>query len=167
MKKKKGVCLLMAFILSCGGALSGCGVDDITDQAANIVQSEDEHVLSVKNGSPNNYPDKTFGDSFDDFFGSPTWKYFKGTQEGPDEDGNGEPDYVNDDVDIVEFTGYCTYEGTEVKALIQFTFNDSDDTFEAAYLSFNDVPQNMLILAGLMEKVFEDSADNSEISETE
>lgn len=159
MNRKKGICLLISAILS-SCLLGGCGVDDVADQAANIVQSEDEHVLSVKNGSPQSFPDKTYGDSFEEFFESPTWKYFKGTQEGPDEDGDGEPDYVNEDVDIVEFTGYCTYKDAKVKALIQFTLNDSDDTFQATYLSFNDVPQNMLVLGALLDKAFEDSIDS-------
>ena len=42
-----------------------------------------------------------------------------------------------------------------MKALIQFTLNNDNDTFEATYLSFNDVPQSNLMLWGLIEKAFE------------
>lgn len=61
---------------------------------------------------------------------------------------------------MVEFTGYCTYQNVDVKALIQFTLNAADDTFEATYLSFNDVPQSNLMLYGLIEKVFSEAEDD-------
>ena len=152
MKKRISVLLIVTLMFS----FCACGTDDITDQVANVVQAEDEHILAVKGGSPSAYPSKKFGEAFDDFFGSPTWKYFEGTKEGTDEDGDGEPDTVEENVDVVEFTGYCTYQDVRVKALIQFTLSKDDDTFEATYLSFNDVPQNMLMLAGLLEAVFSD-----------
>lgn len=132
-----------------------CGADDISDQVANIAQMEDEHVRGVKGGIPNAYPDKTYGEAFDSFFAAPTWKYFVGTKEGPDEDGDGKPDYTEENVDVVEFTGYCTYQDVEVKARIQFTLDKDGDTFSATYLSFNEVPQNMLMLSALLTRVFE------------
>lgn len=141
-----------------------CGADDVSDQVANIAQADDEHVTGVKEGSPDSYPNKTYGESFDDFFANPTWKYFVGTKDGPDEDGDGKPDYTEDNVDIVEFTGYCTYQDVKVKALIQFTLNKEDDTFSATYLSFNDVPQNMFMISALLSKVFEgDEVDESSL----
>lgn len=143
---------LMAFMASgCGGA------DDALDQAANIAQAEDEHIQGVKNGTSTVYPGKTFGNAFDSFFTAPAWKYFVGTKEGTDEDGDGKPDSTEENVDVVEFTGYCTYQNVEVKALVQFTLSKERDTFEATYLSFNGVPQNMLMLSALMEAVFTDS----------
>lgn len=141
-----------------------CACSDIIDQAANIIQEEDSHVLKVKNASPNAHPDKTYGEAFGNFFSSPTWRYFVGTKEGPDENGDGKPDYTEDDIDIVEFTGYCTYQETKVKALIQFTLSKDNKTFEATYLSFNDVPQNNLMLGILLEKPFIDE-DTKEITE--
>lgn len=144
---------------------TGCSGDavvkEVADQVANAVQAEDENVLGVKGGEPFDYPGKTYGEAFENFFASPTWKYFKGTQEGPDEDGDGKPDYTKEDVDVVEFTGYCTYMDTTVKARIQFVLDKENDTFEATYLSFNDVPQNNLTLWALIDKAFTDgdSAD--------
>lgn len=150
MKKKVSVFLVIAMSI----VLYACGTDDITDQIANVAQAEDEHVLAVKNGTPNAYPEKKYGETFDNFFGTPTWKYFVGTKEGADEDGDGEPDYTEENVEIVEFTGYCTYQDVKVKALIQFTLSKDDDTFEATYLSFNDVPQSMFMLSALLEAAF-------------
>lgn len=168
-KRMKTLC-----ILGCVGILTGCGVNDtdmkelsdttkdvvkeVSDQTANIVYSEDKYVLSVKGGHPERYSNATYGQAFEDFFAYPTWKYFKGTKEGSDEDGDGKSDTEEENVDVVEFTGYCTYQDVEVKALIQFTLND-DNTFTATYLSYNEVPQNNLALWGLLEAVFEDYED--------
>lgn len=179
MKKR----MKMLLVLGCVGVLAGCGeisdrdvkelsdttkdvVREVVDQTANIRDSEDEHVLSVKGGHPESYPNATYGKAFEDFFAYPTWKYFKGTKEGSDEDGDGKPDTEEENVDIVEFTGYCTYQDVEVKALIQFTLND-DNTFTATYLSYNDVPQNNLMLWGLLEKVFEDYEGETEVKTTQ
>lgn len=152
MKKMISIFLIITMSM----ALCACGTDDVTDQIVNVAQAEDEHVLAVKNGTPNAYPGKKYGETFDNFFGSPTWKYFVGTKEGADEDGDGKADYTEENVEIVEFTGYCTYQDVEVKALMQFTLSKDGDTFEATYLSFNDVPQNMLMLSALLEAAFTD-----------
>ena len=160
MKRIISIFLSIIMVMS----LCACGADDVTDQVVNVIQAEDENVLGVKNGTPNAYPEKTYGEAFESFFSSPTWKHFVGTVEGPDEDGDGEPDYVEENVDIVEFTGYCNYQDVEVKALIQFTLNKEDDTFSATYLSFNEVPQNMLMLSALIDAAFtnEDVAATAE-----
>lgn len=143
------------FVIATCLTLTACGSgSDISDQFFDMVQSENENVLFVKEGSPNIYPDKMYGEAFEKFFGSPTWKYFLGTKEGPDENGDGVPDYTEENVDIVEFTGYCTYQDVEVKALIQFTLNKEEGTFEVTYLSFNDVPQDYFMIAELIEAVF-------------
>jgi len=116
--------------------ISGCsnkGVDNI--------KKENKYVSMVKNGHPDKYPDSTYGKSFDKFFGSPTWKYFKS----------------DDGKDVVEFTGDCKYENVKVKSKLQFILDVDSGTFEAGALSFNEVPQNKLITASLLNKVFEES----------
>lgn len=168
MKKVIAVSLLVVLVCF---SQTGCSEEDVIDRVTNVVQAEDENVLSVKGGEPFAYPGKTYGEAFENFFGSPAWKYFVGTKEGPDDDGDGRPDYTEENVDIVEFTGYCTYKDVEVKALIQFTLSKDDNTFEATYLSFNEVPQNNFMLLALMEAVFTDGdidkaqADESVISQ--
>lgn len=145
---------------------AGCSGDDLVDQVANVVQEENENVISVKKGSPLNYPDITYEQAFESFFSDTTWKYFVGTNEGPDEDGDGLPDYTEENVDVVEFTGYCIYHDVEVKALIQFTLDKDADTFEATYLSFNDVPQSSIMLYALLEKAFTDDELQSAITDS-
>lgn len=164
--KKRIISCIMAMMVA-ATILSGCSEDDVVDQVANVEQALDENVLMVKNGSPNAYPDKTYGETFDNFFGSPTWKYFVGTQDGPDDDGDGEPDYTKENVDVVEFTGYCMYKDVRVKALIQFELDKDAGTFEASYLSFNDVPQNGLTLAALLDTAFSGEESDTEDTEVE
>lgn len=165
---KKLAGIIAAGILSLG--LCSCGVDtvvdDIADQTANIMQAEDEHVLGIKHGVNERYPDITYDEAFRAFFAYPTWKYFKGTEEGPDDDGDGKPDYTNNNIDVVEFTGTCTYRDVEVKALIQFTLNEDGTTFDATYLSFNDVPQSSFMLDELLITVFEDYIEENGVSQT-
>ncbi len=130
-------------------------VREVADQTANIVEGEDENVLMVKNGHPESYPDTTYQEAFESFFSYPTWKHFTGTRNSSDENGDGKPDSLEENVDIVEFTGYCMYQDVEVKALIQFTLDKEAGTFAATYLSFNEVPQNNLTLWAVVEAAFE------------
>lgn len=160
MKKNKIYILLTAaltFSLICGCTESETKdaakkaediVQEISDQAENILDSSDEHVLGVKTGHPNTYPDITYGDAFDNFFGTPTWKYFEAD--------TGE--------DVVEFTGYCTYHDVEVKARLQFILAE-DGTITYGAMSFNDVPQTELITIAMLEAAFEDYMERNGISE--
>ena len=143
---------------ACGSSsdYSESSVSESADQGMKTISLENENVLAVKEAVNSHYPgDITYGDAFEEFFTDPSWKYFKGSQEGPDDDGDGEPDYTIDDIDVVEFTGGRTYQDVEVTALIQFTLDKVEGTFEAVYLSFNDVPQSTLMLGGLLSTVFE------------
>lgn len=100
---------------------------------------EDSHVTAVKGGSPEAYPDITYGEAFESFFSNTSWKYFE-SDKGKD---------------IVEFTGDCLYADTEVTATFQFELDMEDGTFEIVYLGFNDVPQSILIEYALISKAFE------------
>ena len=177
-KLKLFYALSLALLLGC---LCACGtvVDDVVDDVNRQTEFatgktvdenlqdilggallEDEHVTGVKNGTNTAYPGVTYGEAFENFFADPSWKYFVGTKEGPDDDEDGEPDYTIEDVDVVEFTGRCLYADVEVTALIQFTLNMEDGTFEPSYLSFNDVPQTMLMLVGMMDTVFTQAVED-------
>lgn len=145
MKKLAVGVLVLAMLVT----LCGCG-----ELVGQLMGENDEHVQFVKGGTNAAYPGVTYGEAFENFFTRPSWRYFKGTQEGPDDDDDGKPDYTVDDVDVVEFTGRCIYADTEVTALIQFKLNMDDGTFQPTFLSFNDVPQNFLMLAGLLDTVF-------------
>lgn len=138
---------LFIILISIVFIISGCS-SNINDQVQNITNKDNKYVLMVKDGHPEQYPKSTYGKSFDKFFGSPTWKYFKS----------------DDKKDVVEFTGKCTYQNVEVKARLQFILNVKAGTFEAGALSFNDVPQNQLVTAALLSKVFEDSSEKATLS---
>lgn len=154
IKKKKWLWLIVVPIIIILALLlfGGHGAD----QVMGIAQSNDEHVLGVKYGTPYDYPDITYGEAFEAFFGSPTWTYFKGTREGSDEE-----------YDIVEFTGTCLYQTVKVTARIQFTLSQDGQTFEATYLAFNDVPQTNVLLYGLIEKAFSDYQEKQEMAAQE
>jgi hypothetical protein len=115
----------------------------ITDEVGDLASKNDEHVQAVKYGTFPDYPDIKLGDAFENFFASPKWKYFVST-EGKD---------------VIEFTGFCTYGDSEVKARFQFTLL-GDNSFETGALSFNDVPQDTLTSNVLLQKVFEDYSTN-------
>ena len=146
---KKSIIIVLVTLLVF--VLTGCGTvnEDVSDDASNevksITQVADEYIVGVKSGSPNSYPDITYGDAFDYFFSSPTWTHFKGSKSDDETT-----------FDVVEFTGGCLYEDTDVKALIQFTISDDGTTFEPTYLSFNDVPQSEFMLVSLISKAFDD-----------
>lgn len=141
---------LRTTIISCSLflLLSACSADaennlsnatqNVKDQVSNVRDKDNPTVLLVKNGSFTDHPEKSIGNAFQEFFGSPTWKYFDGE--------TGEK--------VVEFTGRMMYQDAEVKARLQFLIHE-DDTFEVGALSFNDVPQNQLTTNQVLEAVFE------------
>ena len=135
------------FVLAC--AVMGCSeATEVSDQVQNIMDMEDEHVLAVKNGYPSTIPEITYEQAFENFFSSPTWKYFDAT--------TGEQ--------VVEFTGYCSYRDAKVKARLQFILNEDGETFKTGALSFNDVPQSNLIANAMVYKAFEQYASSHQIN---
>lgn len=175
--------VILGALCSCGSQTGNNVVDDFVDdlnaqsEFANgqtfeenlqdiLGITEDEHVTGVKGGTNSAYPGITYEEAFENFFSNPTWRYFVGTQDGPDNDGDGEPDYTVENVDVVEFTGGCIYADVEVTALIQFVLDEEAGTFQPTYLSLNEIPQNMLMLSGLMETVFTQAVENGAENET-
>ena len=103
--KMVSVFMIMLLIL----VLTGCGGG-----------SESKYIDGVKNGNLLLYPEKTIGQAFNDFFKSPRWEYFKGT----------------DGSNVVEFNGKAMRKESEetVNVCIQFTVAADDSTdFEAVY----------------------------------
>lgn len=142
LKNMVGPTLIGSFLL-----LAGCGeleesTKDAVENLEDVVQSEmtkdDPHVLTVKEGTLDEYPDITIDEAFTDFFASPTWEYF----------------VSEDDEDIVEFTGGFLYEDVDAEATIQFQLHENE-RFEIVYTAFNDLPQNTLYTNGLLMSIFE------------
>lgn len=129
--------LLIVFSL-CGCTSLDFVINDVVDQTSNIIQKDDAYVTAVQNAVITGYS-CTYNEAFNSFFAYPAWKHFTS-------DGNKE---------VVEFTGSCTYDNATVKAKIQFLITSEQENyvqFEASYLSFNDVSQNLLMLSTLIEK---------------
>ena len=147
MKKLLKIVLVVVIIAAAIHLLNGGSISfqDITNHAADLVQKNNENVVGVKYGNPVAYPGITYGQAFDSFFSSPTWTYFEGTREGSD--------IV---YPIVEFTGNCLYMNENVKARIQFELHREDNTFNATYLSINDIPQSTIMLNALIDKIFQE-----------
>lgn len=140
--------VLSLFLLTgCSGKDVGTVLQEVQDQAGNMASSTDEHVAGVKNGYPAAYPAITYGQAFDEFFSSPTWTYFRS----------------DSGQDVVEFTGWCTYQEAEVKARLQFILSGDGKTFSQGALSFNDVPQSDLITSIMICKAFSDYAENHQV----
>ena len=140
-KKAKFASLACVCALCC--SVIGCAeVREVGDQLESAMDSEDIHVIAVKNGYPNDIPYITFAEAFESFFVSPTWKYVDGV--------GGKK--------VVEFTGYCSYHKAQVKARLQFILSEDGRTFETGALSFNDVPQTDQIANTLVYEAFKEYA---------
>ncbi len=138
------VLLAMAIMLIAVGAVilfANTDVREMVIDRLNLPIGDYKYIQMVKNGSPKDYPDETYGDRFDIFFSNCRWKYIKGT-EGQD---------------VVEFTGICMYDEKETTARIQFVLDVRHKTFDFEYLELAGEPQNELMKLVLLEKVFEDS----------
>ena len=98
-----------------------------------------QNIQMVTGGYRIDDPEFTYGDAFNSFFSSPHWEFF----------------ISEDDEKIVEFTGDCTYRDTPVTACIQFVIYEEDETFEAVWLDFNEVPQDTATLNSLISTAFE------------
>jgi hypothetical protein len=118
--------------------------------------NDPSEVQSVKNGYLTSYPGITIGKAIDGFFASPEWSSGK----------------ADDGLVYVNAKGKITYLDKEIEAIIQFKIND-DESFEINAVEFNGIPQNQLMIAGLISKIFEfadiemSSIDESSNNETE
>ena len=101
-------------------------------------------VLSVKEGSPNQYPNITYEQAFEDYFANPTWEAY-----GQDEDGN----------EVVKFTGTCTYLGSDAVAEVKFKIYEEQGRFVISSVKLNgedmDLSGNVMIM-----DVFEEYQDS-------
>lgn len=120
MKNLKKIAALFLIVL-----LSSCG--------------DSEMVSLVKNGTLENYPEKTLGTAIENYFETPYWT------SGESEEGE---KFVN-----VEGTVY--FMDKEVDALLQYKISEDNTSFEYSALELNGVPQSNLIYFGLIESMYE------------
>ncbi|MCC0566764.1 hypothetical protein [Brevibacillus borstelensis] len=128
-----GIIVVAAWLI-----LTWAGVD-VQRAVEDAVSMESETTRIVKEGHFEDFPEKSIGEAFGTFFGSPSWRSFQAE--------SGE--------DVVEFKGTCMFMDKRVNAVIQFIVNQENRTFRLYAVEFNDIPQNNLIQMALMGKVFE------------
>lgn len=126
------ICILVLVL-----ALDSCGSSDESGSSYSYTYS-DPYVLMVKTTKNSNYG-ITYGAAFDSFFSYPTWDHFIST--------TGEH--------VVEFEGYFLYDGSRAKAKIQFLLDTGNGTMTVYHLSINGKDQSRLVLAAMIQKVFE------------
>ena len=106
---------------------------------------ENAEITMVKEGYFTSYPNKSIEQAVNGFFGNPSWEAIIA------DDGN---KYVN-------VTGSMTYMEKEVVGKLQFKINEENSTFEINAFEINGLPQNRLMLAGLLSKMFDDGSNNN------
>lgn len=140
MKRLLYILILFLIILPLTSCNSSKDIDNIVNDIEKSIENDENkenvYVQKVMTGNLNIDNTVTIGDVFENYFGYPTWEYFKST----------------DGQDIVEFTGNCMYDGKEVECIIQFVI--SGDNLEITYLSFNDISQNQFVLSSLLESIY-------------
>jgi hypothetical protein len=128
--------LVSTFLTGCSGSSS----EDATaflDDTVNSFLGDSVNVSSVKDAYLSSCPNATLGQMADAFMANPSWSDFASTTGGT----------------VVELTGGITFDGANVEALIQFDLSGS--SFEAVYLSLNEVSQSKLMLSSLLTKMCE------------
>lgn len=97
---------------------------------------ESEDVKIVKQGSLVAFPNVPVGKALDRFMAGPTW------EAGVTSNGN----------HFVNVTGRVSYQGKNVKAMLQFAVDPTAKTFQARAVEFNDVPQPDLLALEILAK---------------
>lgn len=105
--------------------------------------SDSSAVKAVKNGYLSNYPNKTIGSAIDNFFGNPSWK----SGIGSDGETKGET--------LVNVKGNIMYQDKKIQAELQFIVNNDTGSFSINALEFNGIPQNKIMIFGLIQKMYQ------------
>lgn len=99
-----------------------------------------KYVRFVKGTCPEAYPDISYGDAFEDFFGDCKWEYFKSEE----------------NQDVVEFSGNCMYKDETAEVKAQFLVSYDEGKGELYTMSLNGEIQPELVQAMFLTKIFND-----------
>lgn len=105
---------------------------------------ENAEITMVKTGYLTSYPNISIEEAVNGFFGNPSWEAIIA------DDGN---KYVN-------VTGDMTYMEKEVVGSLQFKIYEANNSFEINAFEINNLPQNKLMLAGLLTNMFGSGFEN-------
>ena len=167
-------CVLSASLLlsACGGSSPSSASESSESAASSTAASESESesevkaaavdpISSAQNNSTSAYPGVTYKEAFDNFFGSPEWTEYSGVAESSDEDGDGRPDSMIPNADIVQFTGTFLWGDVETTAAIRFLQSDSTGKFEPFTVAYNDTIMPNSELINMLDVVLSNSAPNA------
>lgn len=96
------------------------------------------YINMVKNAHPSSYPRITYGEALNDFLSHPRWSYISTKRH-----------------DIVQVEGDCMYDGERAHVVIQFDVDEDAGRFEAYAMEIDGEPQNILVIALFLDKVFD------------
>ena len=102
--------------------------------------STDSRLSLVKNGVMDFCPQATVKEMVNNYVANPKWSAFEGTDGG---------DYVN-------INGKITYMEKPVDMVLQFKVDTDSETFEVNAFEINDIPQNLLFQAALLDNMCSD-----------
>lgn len=146
-KYKNAIRLTKLHTVSLIGAFGGMALT----LALYLMPSGSKYIQMVKEGTPESYPQITYGEAFGDYFADQDWKYFKSTK--------GEK--------IVEFNGKCGNGSEETDLCIQFVISDDNETFQTDYLDIDGEPQNALTMGSVLHAIFGSYEDSHGINATD
>lgn len=120
------------------------------------MSGQQKYISLVKESAPQSYPDITYGEAFEAFFGDGSWNYFKSS----------------DEQDVVEFRGKCYYDGEAAEVTIQYLVSYEEGTGQLYTVAINNEPQPEFIQLLMFEEIFEsyvtgDESKNLQFGEVE
>lgn len=146
------VCIAMFTVILMVFSITGC-TESTEAESSNIETTSSQYDETVERVRNNTYyidSDVTFGEAFDNFFGNYTWESI------PD-DGLGH---------FCRFTGYCYHGDDPTKCEIEFIEYD-DGSVVADTLKIDGVEEEFVVLAELLDSVFEDYYNDHPSANTE
>lgn len=130
------ICVVLMGLL-CGYVLNA--ENDVTDNA---------YIHAVKDGKLNEYREVVIKDAFNIYFGNAYWRYYEAK--------TGEH--------VVELSGRASYKGEKGDTILQFVINDAATEIRNAGLKFNGIVQDKNDKWQLIENVYANWHEQSNIS---
>ncbi len=105
-----------------------------------LMPTDKDYIDAVRKTSPEAYPNVTYEQAFDNFFGNGKWEYFK----------------TSDGTQIVEFDGKATYGGEPADVCFQFTLDMENEQYQLQYMDIDGVSQDWFSMAAMLDTIFSD-----------
>lgn len=100
--------------------------------------SEEEYINMVKESSPADYPDRTYGEAFENFFDDPVWQYL-------DDDGE----------KYIWFLGQCQVNGQDSNCEVHFQLDLENGRFHVVYYEVDGKEKPLENWPSVLATIFE------------